>query len=435
MPAIEMSAAPVAARPSALGSQVVARSGVPNGPWTALFDRTSGWTGADGVYSIPLVEHDRLSSGLSSSAKTFVTFSDTFIGTVNPDNTRAPSSVLIHNSTALLTGGLPDPARMNFNFRSGATGAALPVFANNPNGSWFWPVDGSVVGSNLYLFSLRMKPTSGGFGFDYEGITLFTTTVTPANLNNAPPVFWTYQQRDDTSLFVPAGPGTSSKIFGQAVMNNTAQGGAYFPDGYVYVYGVRNDGLNKKALVARVTREGLGDPSQYRFFNGSSWVTGAANAQPLPGADHLSSEFSVTPMPDGRYLMVFSYDDAFGNRIAARYASSPTGPWSPAITLYTCPEADLTPNTFVYGGKAHPSLSRPGELLVSYHVNSFAFNELYQNADIYRPRFVSVKLSGGAPHYEVDRARPFAVSNQAIGTDESDEADNLFLATNGAGDA
>jgi hypothetical protein len=400
--AIVMPGAEAAVRRYDAGSQVVPRGGTPHAPWTALFDRPSGWTGADGVYSIPLVENDRLASA-GPASKTFFTFSDTFIGAVNADNTRAAGSYLIRNSSALLTGAGPDASHLTFNFRPGPSGTARPVFANNANGSWFWPVDGAVVGSDMHLFSLRMKAVSGGFGFDYEGITLFSTTVSPGNLNNAPPAMWTYSQRDDTGLFVPAAAGAPSKIFGQAVMNNSAQGGAFFPDGYVYVYGVRNDAFNKRLLVARVPREQLGDPSQYRFFNGGAWVAGAQNAQPLAGADHLSSEFSVTPMRDGRYLMVFSYDDAFGDRIAARYAPGPTGPWGPAITLYTCPEANLTPNTFVYGAKAHPALSRAGELLISYHVNSFEFDELYQNADIYRPRFISLRLTGGGDTYELNR--------------------------------
>jgi hypothetical protein len=409
-----------------LGGQVIARSGVASVPWTALFDRTSGWTGADGVYSIPLVENDRLSSGLSNEAKTFFAFSDTFIGSVNPDDTRTPSSYLIRNTTALLTGGVPDPARMSFNFR-GTVAAAQPVFATNPTGTWYWPVDGAVVGLDAYLFSLRMKPVSGGFGFDYDGITLFSSPITASNLNNAPPLFWTHTKLDNTGLFVPAAGGAPSKIFGQAVMNNTPQGGSFFPDGFIYLYGVRNDSLNKRLLVARVPRESIGDPSQYRFFNGTAWVSGAANAQPLAGADHLSSEFSVTPMPDGRYLMVFSYDDAFGNRVAARYANAPTGPWGPAITLYTCPEADLTPNTFVYGAKAHPALSRPGELMVSYHVNSFEPDELYQDADIYRPRFITVKLTGGSPAYEVNRTNPFARADHAFGADDAGELAQFVL--------
>lgn len=384
----------------ALGSQVIPGSGVANDPWTSLFDRTGGWTGADGVYSIPLVENDRLSSATPAS-RTFVTFSDTFIGNVNAQGNRSPDSYLIRNSTALIRGAAPDPQNIDFNFRTGGSGLAAPVFPNNPNSSWFWPVDGAVVGSDLHLFSLRMKPVSGGFGFDYEGITLLSTAITPGNLANDPPVFWSYAQNDNTGLFVPASGGVGSRIFGQAVMNNTVQGGAFKPDGYIYLYGVRNDFLNKRLIVARVPRAQIADPSQYRFFNGSAWVVGAANAQPLIGADHLSSEFSVTPTPDGRYLLVFNYDDIFGNRIAARYANSPTGPWSAPVFLYTIPESNLTPNTFVYGGKAHPALSRPGELLISYHVNSFDFNELYQFADIYRPRFITVPLTGGLGNWQV----------------------------------
>jgi len=58
------------------------------------------------------------------------------------------------------------------------------MFLNNANGSWFWPVDGVVVNSSIYLFSLRMKSVSGGFGFDYEGITMFSTPISQGNLIN-----------------------------------------------------------------------------------------------------------------------------------------------------------------------------------------------------------------------------------------------------------
>jgi hypothetical protein len=366
--------------------------------WTALFDRTSGWTGADGVYTIPLADDDPI-CGADHDSRTFITFSDTFIGNVSAGDVRSPGSYLIRNSTALLAGDQPNAASIAFNTKPPVGGVAQPMFANNPNGSWFWPVDGAVVGSDIHMFSLRMKAVSGGFGFDYEGITLFSSTISAGNLQNSPPVFTTYSQNDNTGLFVPAGGGVDSRIFGQALMQNTAESGAVSPDGYIYVYGVRNDFLNKRLITARVPREQIGDISQYRFWNGGAWVTGAGNAQPLTGADHLSSEFSVTPLPDGRYALVFSYDDFLGNRIAVRYGNRPTGPWSAASFIYTCPEDTLTANTFVYGAKAHPSLSADGELLVSYHVNSSAFNELYQIADIYHPRFVSapLQLTGVGP--------------------------------------
>jgi hypothetical protein len=371
---------------------IAADSGVPATPWTSMFDRTSGWTGADGAYSIPLAENDRLAS-TGAASKTFWTFSDTFIGSVDANDHRSSGSYLIHNSTALLTGNSPGPSNIVFNTRTAIGGGAAPMFSDNLNGSWFWPVDGAVVGSSIYLFSLRMKQVVGGFGFDYEGITLFSTPISQGNLNNSPPLFTSYSQIDNTGLYVPASGNIGSKIFGQAVMNNSGEAGAYRPDGFVYVYGVRNDSFNKKLIVARVPRTQVGNPSQYRFYNGSTWVTGAANAAALSGADHLASEFSVTPLPDGRYVLVFNYDDIFGNEIDVRYSSSPVGPWSAPTRIYTCPEAHLTANTYVYGAKAHPSLSRRGELLISYHVNTFDFNEHFTNADIYHPRFITVKLN------------------------------------------
>lgn len=383
---------------SAAVRQATVGSAAPAPNWTSLFDRNFGWTGADGVHSIPLTGPNAIGSA-GPDSRTFINFSDTFIGSVNISDTRSANSYIIRNSTALLRGDQPDPFATTFNMKPAIGGVVQPMFANNPNGSWFWPVDGTVVGQDIYMFSLRMKSVSGGFGFDYEGITLFSSALTAGNLQNSPPVFTTYSQNDNTGLFVPAAGNVGSRIFGQAVLQNTAESGAVLPDGYVYVYGVRNDFLNKRLITARVPREQIGDLSQYRFWNGAAWVTGAANAQPLSGADHLSSEFSVTPLPDGRYALVFSYDDFLGNRIAVRYADRPTGPWSAASFIYTCPEDTLTPNTFVYGAKAHPSLSADGELLISYHVNSTEFNELYQIADIYHPRFVRapLQLTGAGP--------------------------------------
>jgi hypothetical protein len=371
---------------------IPANSAAPAAGWTSLVDRNAGWTGADGLYSIPLTENDRLNS-TGVGDKTLLTFSDTFIGSVDAADHRSADSYLIHNTTALLTGAEPEPGSIAFNTR-GAGAVAGPMFGDNANGAWFWPVDGVTVNSSIYLFSLRMKQVSGGFGFDYEGITLFSTPISQGNLSNSPPLFSSYSQNDNTGLFVPAAGGAGSKIFGQAVMNNSGEAGAYRPDGFVYIYGVQNDSFNKKLLAARVPRTQVGNLTQYRFYSAGSWVSGAANATPLPGADHLASEFSVTPLPDGRFVMIFSRDDFLGGgEIDARYATAPTGPWSAPVRIYTAPEAHLTANTYVYGAKAHPALSRRGELMISYHVNTFDFNEHYSIADIYHPRFATVRLS------------------------------------------
>jgi len=41
--------------------------------------------------------------------------------------------------------------------------------------------------------------------------------------------------------------------------------------------------------------------------------------------------------------------------------------------------------------KAHPHLSKPDELLVSYNVNTISFDMHLRKGDIYRPRFISLR--------------------------------------------
>ena len=48
--------------------------------WTRLFERTSGWFGADGIFSIPLSGIDKNNNARNDS--TLLLFSDTYIGEV-----------------------------------------------------------------------------------------------------------------------------------------------------------------------------------------------------------------------------------------------------------------------------------------------------------------------------------------------------------------
>jgi hypothetical protein len=107
----------------------------------------------------------------------------------------------------------------------------------------------------------------------------------------------------------------------------------------------------------------------------------------------MGAELSVTPLPDGRFMVVHQLD-TLSSIVAVRYGNSPTGPFGKPIAVWKCPEDELTADTFVYGAKAHPHLSAPGELLISYHVNTFDFWENFSagGKDIYRPRFIKLPL-------------------------------------------
>lgn len=350
--------------------------------WDALFDRTSGWTGADGIYSVPLTGDERPGSA-GAGTKTFFTFSDTFVGEVDEWGRRLPGSTLVNNTTALLRGGVPNPAKIQFFVNKDANGKPIAqVVPDTSPDHWFWPGDGIVIDNSGYLFSLRMRKGTGGpFNFAVDGVSLLTSDT--ATL----PPLGTYDQVD-TPLYLPAAGGVGEIHYGQALMPNTAAAGAPAPDGFLYVYGIRND-LSKKLMVARVEPALIADFSAYEFWDGSGW-TGSITAA-VPVTSRISSEFSVTPLGDGRYVLVFQLD-GLSSDVAVRYGASPVGPWTAPSVIWTAPEDERTPNTYVYNAKAHPHLSTPGSLLISYNVNTFSFGEHFADADIYRPRFIKLPL-------------------------------------------
>jgi hypothetical protein len=50
------------------------------------------------------------------------------------------------------------------------------------------------------------------------------------------------------------------------------------------------------------------------------------------------------------------------------------------------------PSVYYYHAKAHPHLSEPGSLLVSFNVNATNFWDHFAWADIYRPRFLRLRV-------------------------------------------
>ncbi|MBX7218630.1 MAG: DUF4185 domain-containing protein [Blastocatellia bacterium] len=351
--------------------------------WEALFNRSTGWTGADGIYSIPFSGDERPGSGTKTN--TFWIFNDTFIGEVDSSGQRLPGSTLVNNTTAWQRGAKPVGASIQFLWRKNTAGAPLPLVTPNTSPQhWFWPNDGVFFKGRLFLYALRMRPGgSGAFAFEMDGISLLQSRAEDVTLLKS------YQQ-SNTPLYVPANGNLGEIAFGMAVMPNTNEAGAPNPDGFLYVYGLRNDAFNKKLLVARVPMGSISDFSAYRFWNGTQWVGQVANAVPV--STRLSSEFSVSPLPDGRFLLVFQLD-TLSNTVAVRYGTSPVGPWGEVIPIWTCSEATLTPNTLTYNAKGHPHLSEPGEMLISYNVNTTSFPEHFTHASIYHPRFIRLRLN------------------------------------------
>jgi hypothetical protein len=48
---------------------------------------------------------------------------------------------------------------------------------------------------------------------------------------------------------------------------------------------------------------------------------------------------------------------------------------------------------FCYAAKAHPWAAADRELLISYCVNTWEFARLFREEEVYRPKFVRVRLA------------------------------------------
>ncbi|RJP25702.1 MAG: DUF4185 domain-containing protein [Candidatus Abyssobacteria bacterium SURF_5] len=353
--------------------------------WDILFDGTSGWTGADGIYSIPLSGVE--AHGSAAETHTIFVFSDTFIGDVGTDGRRLRGTTIVNNTGALLRSGEPEPDKINFIWEEDEEGKAAALFVPNTPaaqpGDWYWLCDGASIGGKIYLFAMRMREGDGGaFNFAVDGVALLTFSP------DAPDPLSEYTEVDTPLFYVPS-DGRGDIIFGNAIMPNTVEAEAPAPDGYVYIYGHQNDPYSKRLVAARVLPEHFDDFSMWRFWDGFAWSPDIGTVAPLAG--RISSEFSMSPLPDGRFVLVFQFD-TLSDYVAIRVGSTPIGPFGPIIKIWLCPEPALDPDIYTYNAKAHPHLSRPGELLISYNVNTLDFWDHFAYADIYRPRFIRIRL-------------------------------------------
>ncbi|GAA3109889.1 hypothetical protein JOF29_001416 [Kribbella aluminosa] len=346
--------------------------------WTQLFDRRSGWIGADGIYSVPLDGRDGIGSATPGSRTAFI-FSDTRIGTVDPDTLTYRQTGFVNNSSAVLVGNRPDPA-----------GTTFVVPENGAFGNGFWMNDGIAIGDTLY---------ATGFAPDADWNAARVDLIA-VPLADGVPDYTAVRRTEDVRLLVR--DGTYIVMFGVGIMPGT--------DGFVYVYGYRNTlaGGQKDLVCARVRREEFADIASWRFWSGTTWspdITVSVSDAAVLHAD-VSTELSVTPIPGGRYLLVYLRNV---NSTGLEYAigSSPIGPFGPGVRFYNCPEpyvyeAQTAGGTYCYNAKAHPSLSEDGRLLISYNVNRLGADPL--TTEIYRPRFVWLDLHRFADEPSAPRA-------------------------------
>ena len=359
----------------------------PANDWSALFKRTSGWFGGDGIFAVTL--DGKENNGAAKNSETFIWFSDTILGEVEDDSLRNELT-MINNSMAILDGGEPSESSIQFRWDSSNQKPASLFIPKTPatgKGDYYWLGDGFVnqeKNNDLYIFGYRIRNTDPGapFGFEETGNTL---VIVPGGQK---PPFKNYRQLDIPFFLNQKIDSTGS--FGAGILVNTKEAGAVYPDGYVYIYGVR--GRAKNVMVARVLPTQIESFDQWRFWDGKEWNSDPAKIQTI--TDRTSNELSVSPLGDGRYAMIFQLD-GLGKYVGMRLGASPVGPFGPPIQVYDVSnDLEKDKDIFPYNAKAHPVLSQPNQLLISFNVNSFDFfNDIKSFPNLYRPRFIRMKYN------------------------------------------
>jgi hypothetical protein len=360
--------------------------------WDAVFDRTDGWTGADCAGSVDL-----------GDGRTLWMFGDTWIGKIRngkrqPGATMVNNSIAVHPTDKAAPWRPPDPHAVHFiwgsNDKQGRpTAWAVPSEIHGEsvdNRDWFWCNGGGVVGKSpngkgraLVVFFFRTRRNPHG-----KGVWNFTTVGTSfAVVDNVgdPPERWRPKIYDIPRPQFAFSKDDAELLWGMsAVRERTIANGP----GHVLIFGTRKPGPFDTALVmARAPSELI---NLSGFFEGTN-----TTEVPRPLARGLVSEFSVEEMDDNgkpTWLLIQS-EPLLGKRIFARTATKPEGPWSPPRTIFTVPDVARNRAYFTYAAKGHAQLSRPGELLVTYLVNSQNFGDLMSDTTIYHPKFIRVPTS------------------------------------------
>ncbi|HEX6520782.1 MAG TPA: DUF5005 domain-containing protein [Streptosporangiaceae bacterium] len=332
-------------------------------------DHTSpdDWTGADSTYSTPL-----------PGGRDLWIFSDTFLGTINPDGSRSPT-VSDGGDTPFINNSFVLTGRSGIRTITGGTAAAPAALMPPPDSNhWYWSRDGMVLDGRLdVIYSEFARTGSGPLDFGWYRNVLAQYSLNdlshPANVLPLP-------SNDDVS-------------WGAWILRS---------HGYTYIYGTEDLGADKYLHLARVQGNNLTRPWQFLTADGSWSAQESASARigGTPGTSvNVSNELSV--VQHGRVYVLVTQDMSapLSAGIDLAYSCSPTGPFVDETTAYTTPETGAAgtyhdPDVYTYNPHEHPELDKDNRLVISYNVNSFVNTDLYQTAPIYRPRFIFVSLKG-----------------------------------------
>ncbi|MFT6882678.1 MAG: hypothetical protein ACI83W_000806 [Marinoscillum sp.] len=312
----------------------------------------NAFTGGDGVYSVQLPDQ-----------RNVWIFGDSFLGNVTEDRKRIKTSPLYvrncfvvqdeENLKTLTQGKLSDFKSMMIppEVVDGTSG-------KDEIGIWYWPGDAFVEEQSLFVFNSKfIKTADDMWGFEFAGTELIEFSLPDL------------EQTKITQF-----ENLNGIHFGHAICN-TAD--------YTYVYGAKD----KLPYVARAKSGAIYE--DWNFWNGAEWEVSSKDAKPILKQTG-SEQFSVFEWA-GQFVMIMQ-GDSLSQKIYSYTAEKPEGPWLNRKIIYETPIVGNCESCWTYNALGHPQFIINDMLLVSYNTNSMELQDHYDNADIYKPRFIRVPM-------------------------------------------
>jgi hypothetical protein len=322
--------------------------------FTAYGNAANGneWSGGDSTYSA------RLADG-----RQVWLFSDTFLGPVQPDGSR-PGAPFINNSIVVEQNGQLST------IHGGTQQNPAAVVTPTAPDSWYWANACNVTGSTLNVIYLEFKKTGSGiFDFAWQRNVLVR-----------------YSLPSLAVLDITALP--------SAVPNLQWNPWLLQVGSFTYIYGVEDLGATKYMRIARVSGTNL--LGAWQFWTGSGWSS--VESASVRVMANVSNNYSVTPMNGGYLLITQDTSEIFSSKIVGYFGPSPTGPFTQKTLLYVTPETGPTgtygnQNIIMYAPHEHPQYRQGNKIVLSYDVNSLNSDDVWNDASIYRSRFIALTFA------------------------------------------
>lgn len=369
--------------------------------YDALFTRSLGWNGGDGVYTVALPD-----------GSVFWEFNDSFYGVVDPETRTRKDSSFPRNSIMVQTAenGFPGEKDSNLIWLADYIQTSDPAapgyykarthldhpLAKNFNGDGiaqdylYWAGDGTVVNGKLqFLWN------SGNSNDNRTALAIYSLDGKPGD-----PGYLKLESVDHNFLLHnPYG-------YGRTLMEDE--------DGHIYLYSSIGNGsfLSQDPIVARTTSADLTSEWEYYVPDEEGemyWKKGypseleARNSGIAPGEGAYDLPW-VFKKGDWYYMCAQAYP--LGAEMRILRSEHPWGPFKNHKTLIKFPNPLDPLQGDKYGSKydqiymlnIHPALSRDGEIVISTNTdaNSSSPDGFFRNfnnpgsADWYRPFFYRV---------------------------------------------